>query len=258
MSQQTLVRPSALELSPVSGRIGAVVSGVELSGDLAAETVAEIRLALLRHKVVFFRGQHQLDARSQAAFTRRLGELVDPDTVIPSLDAWHSDATFLDRPPLASVQRALEVPAHGGDTVWANTVTAYEDLPVELRDLADRLWFLHSAAHGALETRHPLVRVHPETGERAILLGGFATSVVGLSHRADSEALIKLFQEYVTRLENTVRWRWAAGDVAVWDNRATQHRVVNDFGDRPRRLHSVTIAGDAPIAVGDSSAQHSA
>ncbi|MEU5878543.1 TauD/TfdA family dioxygenase [Spirillospora sp. NPDC047279] len=244
-----LTATSVLEISQVSGRIGAVVSGIELSGDLADETVDEIRLALLRHKVVFFRGQYHLDAREQAAFARRFGALIDPDTEIPALDAWHTDATFLDRPPRISVQRALEVPGHGGDTVWANTVTAYEDLPIELRDLADRLWFLHSATRGALETRHPLVRVHPETGERAILLGGFATSVVGLTQRADSEALIKLFQEYVTRLENTVRWRWAAGDVAIWDNRATQHRVINDFGDRPRRLHSTTVAGDVPVAV---------
>jgi alpha-ketoglutarate-dependent taurine dioxygenase len=248
MSQQTL-EPVRLDLTPVSGRIGAVVTGVALGPDLPDETVGEIRQALLRHKVIFFPGQYGLDATGQAAFARRLGELIDPDVVIPSLDAWHTDATFLERPPLATVQRALQVPEYGGDTVWANTVTAYEDLPVELRDLADRLWALHRAATGTLETKHPVVRVHPETGERALLLGGFARSIAGLSEQADAGALIKLFQEYVTRLENTVRWRWSPGDVAIWDNRATQHRVINDFGDRTRCLHSVTVDGDTPIPV---------
>jgi len=248
MSQQTL-EPVRLDIAPVSGRIGAVVSGIELGPDLLDEVMGEIRHALLRHKVIFFRGQFGLDAAGQAAFARRLGELIDPDVVIPSLEAWHADATFLERPPLATVQRALQVPEFGGDTVWANTVTAYEDLPVELRDLADRLWAVHRAAAGTLETKHPLVHVHPETGERAILLGGFARSIAGLSEQADAGALIKLFQEYVTRLENTVRWRWAPGDVAIWDNRATQHRVLNDFGDRARRLHNVTVAGGRPVPV---------
>ncbi|WP_344950075.1 TauD/TfdA family dioxygenase [Actinomadura miaoliensis] len=273
-------------VTPVAGRIGAVVSGVRLSGDLPDGVVARIWDAVLRHRVLFFRDQHHLDPAGQVEFARRLGEPTAAHPTLPPLDGhehvldvgdapgrradeWHTDASFTDRPPKASVLRAVRVPPHGGDTVWANTAAAYDGLPVELREVADRLWALHTNrydyvrphATGAgrrrreplttvtFETEHPVVRVHPETGERALLLGGFARSVVGLSDRADSQALIRLFQEHVTRLENTVRWHWAPGDVAIWDNRATQHRVVHDFGDRPRSLHRVGLAGEAPVSV---------
>ncbi len=104
------------------------------------------------------------------------------------------------------------------------------------------------------ETRHPLVRVHPETGERALLLGGFAQRIVGMGAK-DSAALLLLFQEHVERHENMVRWRWRLGDVAFWDNRTTQHRAIADFGDSPRRLHRVTIAGDLPYCVSGQASQ---
>ncbi|MEQ4719600.1 TauD/TfdA family dioxygenase [Nonomuraea sp. B19D2] len=279
---------SSLSIVPVAGRIGAEISGVRLGGDLPADVVAEIRLALLRHKVIFFRGQDHLDEQRQVAFARLLGEPTAAHPTVPSLngndhildldysnghkvDRWHTDVTFVDRPPLASVLRAVTVPAAGGDTLWANTVSAYEHLPAELRDLLDRLRAVHTNqydyarvaasedperaqeyakvfASTVFETEHPVVRVHPETGERSILLGDFAKRLPGLSAHA-SASLIRLVQEHVTEVENTVRWRWAPGDVAVWDNRATQHRVVHDFGDRPRRLHRVTIAGDVPVGV---------
>ncbi|MGP3962374.1 TauD/TfdA dioxygenase family protein [Nonomuraea sp. 3N208] len=277
---------SSLSIAPVAGRIGAQITGVQLGGDLPADVVAEIRLALLRHKVIFFRGQDHLDERSQVAFANLLGEPTTAHPTVPALDGnthildldyrnghkvdrWHTDVTFVDRPPLASILRAVTVPDSGGDTLWTNTVTAYEHLPAELRDLLDRLRAVHTNAYdyarlaGAddrsreyakvfastvFETEHPVVRVHPETGERSILLGDFAKHLVGLS-KSTSAALIRLIQEHVTEVENTVRWRWAPGDVAIWDNRATQHRVVHDFGDRPRRLHRVTIAGDVPVGV---------
>ncbi|MEU6785490.1 TauD/TfdA family dioxygenase [Nonomuraea angiospora] len=279
---------SSLSIIPVAGRIGAEISGVRLGGDLPAGVVAEIRLALLAHKVVFFRGQDHLDERSQVAFARLLGEPTAAHPTVPSLDGndhvldldysdgqkvdrWHTDVTFVDRPPLASVLRAVAVPDAGGDTLWTNTVAAYEHLPAELRDLLDRLRAVHTNQHDyvriatsddperareraevfastVFETEHPVVRVHPETGERSILLGDFAKRLVGLSAHT-SASLIRLIQEHVTEVENTVRWHWAPGDVAIWDNRATQHRVVHDFGDRPRRLHRVTIAGDVPVGV---------
>ncbi|MEV0235310.1 TauD/TfdA family dioxygenase [Nonomuraea sp. NPDC050786] len=279
---------SSLSIVPVAGRIGAEISGVRLGGDLPADVVAEIRLALLSRKVIFFRGQDHLDEQSQVAFARLLGEPTAAHPTVPSLngndhildldysnghkvDRWHTDVTFVDRPPLASVLRAVAVPAAGGDTLWANTVSAYEHLPAELRDLLDRLRAVHTNqydyvrvatsedperareyaevfASTVFETEHPVVRVHPETGERSILLGDFAKRLVGLPAHT-SASLIRLVQEHVTEVENTVRWRWAPGDVAIWDNRATQHRVVHDFGDRPRRLHRVTIAGDVPVGV---------
>ncbi|MEV4244657.1 TauD/TfdA family dioxygenase [Streptosporangium canum] len=275
-------------ISPVAGRIGAEVSGVRLGGDLPAETVQEIRAALLRHKVIFFRGQEHLDEQGQVAFAGLLGDLTTAHPTVPALngnssildldysnghkvDRWHTDVTFVDRPPLASVLRAVTVPPAGGDTLWANTVTAYENLPQELAQLVEGLRAVHTNQFDyariatsadpertrryaevftstVFETEHPVVRVHPETGERSILLGDFAKRVVG--QPADiSATLIRLVQEQVAQVENTVRWRWSPGDVAIWDNRATQHRVVHDFGDRPRRLHRVTVAGDVPVGV---------
>jgi taurine dioxygenase len=279
---------SSLSIAPVAGRIGAQISGVRLGGDLRSDVVTELRQALLTHKVIFVRGQEHLDEQSQLAFARLLGEPTAAHPTVPSLngnthildldysnghkvDRWHTDVTFVDRPPLASVLRAIVVPEAGGDTLWANTVSAYEHLPAEVRDLLDRLRAVHTNqydyarvaasadperareyakvfASTVFETEHPVVRVHPETGERSILLGDFAKRLTGLSPHT-SASIIKLVQEHVTEVENTVRWRWAPGDVAIWDNRATQHRVVHDFGDRPRRLHRITIAGDVPVGV---------
>jgi alpha-ketoglutarate-dependent taurine dioxygenase len=273
---------------PVAGRIGAEVTGVKLGGDLPAETVKEIRAALLRHKVIFFRGQDQLDELTQVAFASLLGHLTTAHPTVPALsdsshildldytsgqkvDRWHTDVTFVDRPPLASVLRAVTIPPAGGDTLWANTVAAYDNLPQELTRLVDNLRAVHTNeydyariatstdpertrkyaevfASTVFETEHPVVRVHPETGERSILLGDFAKRIIGLPGNI-SASLIGLIQEQVTQVENTVRWRWSEGDVAIWDNRATQHRVVHDFGDQPRRLHRVTVAGDVPIGV---------
>ena len=98
------------------------------------------------------------------------------------------------------------------------------------------------------QTEHPVVRVHPETGERALLLGQFVRRIVGVS-ASDSRYLFELFQRHVTRLENTVRWRWAPGDLAIWDNRATQHYAIDDYGDLPRQMHRITVAGDVPLGV---------
>jgi alpha-ketoglutarate-dependent taurine dioxygenase len=279
---------SNITVDRVAGRAGAVLSGVRLSGDLSEETVAAIREALLAHKVVFFRDQH-LDDSEHEAFAALLGEPVAHPTVprrgdnayIGELDSatgvrangWHTDVTFVANYPAFSILRGLVVPPYGGETVWANTVAAYEDLPPALRQLADQLWTVHSNAYdyavqakdGAenksreqfqkevfastvFETEHPLVRVHPETGERSLLLGGFAKSIVGLS-AVDSAALIDLFQNHIIRLENTVRWRWAAGDLAIWDNRATQHYAPDDYGDLPRIVRRITVAGDPPVSV---------
>ncbi|MFI7417267.1 TauD/TfdA dioxygenase family protein [Nonomuraea sp. NPDC049684] len=276
----------SLTITPVAGRIGAEITGVRLAPDLHPDVVAELRQALLTHKVIFLRGQEHLDEQSQVGFARLLGEPTAAHPTVPALhgnahildldysnghkvDRWHTDVTFVDRPPLASVLRAVVVPEAGGDTLWANTVSAYENLPAELRDLLDRLRAVHTNqydyvrtaaiderarehaevfASTLFETEHPVVRVHPETGERSILLGDFAKRLSGLSGHA-SGAVIRLVQEHVTEVENTVRWRWSPGDVAIWDNRATQHRVVHDFGDRPRRLHRVTIAGDVPVGM---------
>lgn len=284
---QSVQNEAGIQIIPVAGRIGAEIRGVRLSPDLDAGTVQSIREAFLRYKVLFFREQHHLDDAGQEAFARLLGAPVAHPTVpvkpgtgyILELnsehggraDSWHTDVTFARAYPQASILRGVVIPAAGGDTVWANTATAYETLPEELRELADKLWAVHTndydyAAQKAdvneeavrrhkevfastvYETEHPVVRVHPETGERTLVLGHFVRKFVGLSS-ADSAHLFAIFQNHITRLENTVRWRWAQGDVVIWDNRATQHYAVNDYGDQHRVVRRVTIDGDVPVSV---------
>jgi alpha-ketoglutarate-dependent taurine dioxygenase len=277
-----------LEVVPVAGRIGAEIRGVKLSADLDPHTVEAIRSTWLKHKVVFFRNQQHLDEASQEALTGLFGGAPVAHPTVPVIagsryileldskyggraNSWHTDVTFVDAYPRASILRALVVPASGGDTVWANTAAAYQDLDPTLRELADKLWALHSNEYDyaarrpevspeseqryrevftstVYETEHPLVRVHPETGERTLVLGHFVKRILGLSSH-DSSHLFQVFQDHITRLENTVRWRWAVGDVAVWDNRATQHYAVNDYGDQHRVVRRVTVAGDVPVGV---------
>jgi alpha-ketoglutarate-dependent sulfate ester dioxygenase len=273
----------------LAGNIGAEITGVDTGTGLGDDTVAQIRRALLDHKVVFLRGQ-SLDYARQVAFAERLGPLTlgHPTLLSPpgqplleELDSrkggranyWHTDVTFVDRPPAFTLLHAVVIPPVGGDTMWANTVTAYESLPAELRDLADRLRIVHTndydyaAVYGrgervdaateaaqrqflstVYETEHPAVRVHPETGERSLVLGGFARTVLGFSPQA-SRDLIRILQEYVTRPEHTVRWQWRVDDLAIWDNRATQHYAIFDYGTEHRRGERVTVNGPTPVGV---------
>lgn len=281
------------DIQLVAGRIGAEIVGVDLSTDNSDRIISEIRQALVQYKVIFFRHQ-QLDANGQVAFARRFGEVTTAHPTVPSLPGhpevldldygrtatrannWHTDVTFVDRPPLGSILRTIAIPPSGGDTIWANTVTAYQDLPHHLRNLADQLWAVHSNAYDYVtaavdlpedvkayrdvftstvyETLHPVVRVHPESGERGLFIGGFVRQVRGLS-TTESDDIIRLFQSYVTRPENTVRWRWQVGDVAFWDNRATQHYAISDYGDQPRRVQRVTIVGDIPVSIDGKQSQ---
>ncbi|QKW26028.1 TauD/TfdA dioxygenase family protein [Streptomyces similanensis] len=282
----TAPSPATLTVTKLGGRLGALVSGVRLGGDLAPETVAAIRAALLAHKVVFFRGQDHLDEDRHEAFGRLLGTPVAHPTV-PSADGryslpidsdqggranqWHTDVTFVPAYPAFSILRASVIPPYGGNTLWANTATAYANLPAPLRRLADELRAVHSNDYdyaalrpGALPeqlvryrevfastkflTEHPVVRVHPETGERVLLLGGFVQRIAGLT-ASDSRTLVQLLQSHIERPENTFRWQWQVGDVAIWDNRATQHYGVDDSDDHDRKLRRVTIDGDVPVGV---------
>lgn len=271
----------------LTARIGAEIKNVRLSGDLPVSTSQAINRLLLQHKVIFFRDQAHLDDAEQERFARHLGDLVPHPTIgavkgttsILELDSsrgggradqWHTDVTFVDAYPKISVLRGVVIPEFGGDTVWANTATAYQDLPSALKQFADSLWALHSNAYdyavrtrgteadrkhfdevftGTIyETEHPVVRVHPESGERTLVLGNFVQRFVGHS-KADGQKLLDLFQSHITAPENTVRWRWRAGDVAIWDNRATQHYAVNDYGYQHRIVRRATVDGDVPVSV---------
>jgi alkyl sulfatase len=277
-----------IEVTQAGGSIGAVVSGIRVGGLAGPAAVAELRAALLRHRVVFLRDQQHVTDVDQLEFGQLLGEVTRPhptlagegQVILPidseqgKANSWHTDVTFVDRIPAISVLRAVRLPAYGGTTVWANTVEAYRRLHPALQALAGGLRAVHSnlydyAAHQAriggldvreqqhrdefrqlvFETEHPVVRIHPETGEPSLLLGHFVRSFTGLAS-ADSADLFALLQRHVTRLENTVRWNWRPGDIAIWDNRATQHYAVADYDDQPRLMHRVTIAGPVPIGIG--------
>lgn len=277
-----------IEVQKVGGNIGAEVRGVRIGGGLEPEVVAEIRTALLRNRVIFLRDQLHADDEVQREFAEQFGTVTKPHptvsgdggTILPvdsersKANSWHTDVTFVDRIPAVSFLRAITLPPYGGTTVFANTVRAYAGLAEPLQALVDRLWAVHSNLYDyarpdkvvddpldpkfqayrtefetlEFETEHPVVRVHPETGERTLVLGHFIRRFVGLSNE-DSADLFALLQRHVTKLENTVRWTWRPGDIAIWDNRATQHYAVDDYDDQPRRLHRITLAGDIPVGI---------
>ena len=278
-----------ITVEPLAGRIGAEIAGVDAAADLTDETVAQIRRALVEHRVGFLRDQ-RLDYEAQVRFARRFGDLTLGHPTLSSppgqphleevdsgkgsrANFWHTDATFVDRPPAFTMLRAVVIPDVGGDTIWANTVSAYQDLSPELQELADKLRIVHTNAPGyalvakgadarseivatprrpfvstVYQTEQPAVRLHPETGERSLVLGAWARKVVGFGPQS-SRDLIRLLQEFVIRPENTVRWRWRVGDLAIWDNRATQHYAIRDYGAANRRGERVTVAGPVPVGV---------
>ena len=275
----------ALDIIPVAGSLGAEIRGVRLSGDLDPGIVAQIRSALLEHKVVFFRDQHHLDDAGQEAFSALFGELQkhpmvkaagESDALLQlsegfSASVWHTDLTFMPDPSAFAVLRPLELPRFGGDTLWANAARAYERLPAPLKVLADNLWAIHSTdfdfdgefsdeykarmgdygkntAKHVVKTEHPVVQVHPETGERSLILGSWVKRFVSLKN-SDSAKIFEVLQSYVSMPENTVRWHWRMGDVAMWDNRATQHRAVPDYGDDPRIFRRATVLGTVPTGI---------
>jgi taurine dioxygenase len=279
----------SITVTKLGSRIGARIDGVRLGGDLEQATVDEIREAVLAYKVIFLRGQHHLDDEQQLAFAGLLGTPIghpaaaavfaENGPIITPINSdygkanrWHTDVTFAANYPAASILRAITLPSYGGSTLWASTTAAYDDLPEPLKWLVDNLWALHTnrydyvtteaaismtdaqrAFRQAFEkpdfrTEHPVVRVHPETGERTLLLGDFVRSFVGLD-TYESAVLLELLQRRITAPENTIRWNWEHGDVAIWDNRATQHRAIDDYDGQYRLMHRVTLMGDVPVNV---------
>jgi alpha-ketoglutarate-dependent taurine dioxygenase len=275
-----------MKLDPLGPRFGADVHDIDLdrAGD---EELAEVRAALVEHKVLFFEGQ-QLDDDAQVRLGRRLGELTASHPVVGGVDeahpevyaldsadngfadVWHTDVTFMPRPPLGSILRAVVLPPSGGDTNWADSQLAYESLSAPVRDLADRLTAVHdgnrefgyylaqrrggrgSVWDGEVVTRldpveHPVVRVHPETGRRGLFVNpGFTSHIVGVSE-AESRGILDLLYAHLTKPEHIVRHRWRAGDVAMWDNRSTAHYANRDYGTAHRVMHRITLRGDVPV-----------
>src|SRR3954451_21761107 len=290
---EALARPTTgltqLTLERMGPSFGAHALGVDLR-HLTDEAVVAIRAALVEHKVLFFGGQDLTDA-DQIELGRRLGEVTaghpvarseavdqpeiyDIDSTDPEFsfsDVWHTDVTFMDKPPLGSILRAVRLPAYGGDTSWADTGLAYELLSEPVRRLVDLLTAVHDANRewwqylrrregqgnvwdGKLVTElppveHPVVRVHPETGRKGLFVNpGFTSHIVGLSD-AESRGILDLLYAHLTKPEHTIRHRWRTGDVGIWDNRSTSHYANRDYTET-RVMRRITLKGDVPVGPG--------
>ncbi|WP_030680328.1 TauD/TfdA dioxygenase family protein [Streptomyces cellulosae] len=274
----------APSIRKLTGRIGAVAEGVDFTAPPDSSTITALREALNEHKAIVFH-HVQLDNAGQERVARWFGDLTTAHPNVPATDgttnvlavdsesskanAWHTDVTFVVNPPQLTTLRSIVIPPYGGETLIANAAAAYRDLPEPLRALADSLRVVHTNQHDyarppattaqrteydrafvatPYETEHPLVRVHPLTGERGLFIGGFAKRIVGLSS-SESADLLRTLQSYVTRPENILRWTWAPDQLLIFDNRITQHYGVDNYDDHPRRLNRVTVAGDVPVGV---------
>ncbi|MGW3583887.1 TauD/TfdA dioxygenase family protein [Streptomyces rubiginosohelvolus] len=264
-------------LVPLGRVIGAEIHGVDLSRPLEADVRAELDRALLEWKVLFFRDQH-LTSQQQRAFAGLWGDLEtnpllatgdDPEvarldrTTVPTFEnVWHTDVTFRERPALGAVLQLREVPPVGGDTLWADMAAAYDNLPEEVKERIEGARAVHDFIPGFARfypperlaahqeefppVEHPVVRRHPVTGRRTIFVNAsFTTRITGFAQE-ESDRLLRLLFQQAHAPEFQVRFSWRAGDVAFWDNRATQHYAVNDYAPHRRVAERVAIAGDRP------------
>ncbi|UPJ26429.1 TauD/TfdA family dioxygenase [Bradyrhizobium sp. CW1] len=265
-----------------SARLGAEIRNIRLSDDLSEEVICAVSQLLLEHKVIFFRDQGHLDDAEQQRFAVRLGSLTSgtkkrsstPDMASrrdsDHASQVHMDVAFGDACPKISVLRGVVIPPDGDDIVWSSPAAAYLDLPEPLRMLADNLWAVHCSVYDCTATRHainthtqqfndvftgticetasPVVRVHPETGERLLVLGHSVQNFVGLGKYV-SQKLFDLLQSYLTARENSVSWRWKAGDVVIWDNRATERYAIKDSSGRYRVEKRIGTDRDMPLSA---------
>ncbi|HET6969595.1 MAG TPA: taurine dioxygenase [Phenylobacterium sp.] len=274
-----------MQVKPLTPTIGAVVEGVDLSQGVSADLAGAIRQALLAHQVLFFEDQH-LSPVQHRDFAARFGALhthplypgvpeapelfiLDNHAGNPTdNDAWHTDVTFIETPPMGSILYAKSLPPNGGDTVWSSMRAAYEALSPSFREFLSELDAVHDFARGfpargtvagaagaakhaqAVAEHppviHPVVRTHPETGEDGLFVNyGFTERIKGL-RRAESDAILNMLFAHIQKPEFQVRWRWTPNAIAFWDNRVTQHYAVNDYLPARRVMNRATILGDRP------------
>ncbi len=274
-----------ITVTPLGPHIGALVTGVDLSRGPSDNQFAQIYHAVIRHQVLFFRNQ-PITPSQQRALASRFGDLhihpvyphaegVEQIIVLdthndnpPDNDNWHTDVTFIDTPPALALLAAKQLPPTGGDTLWASGIAAWEALSVPLQQLLVGLEaehdfrksfpeYKHQQDHAthqrwklAVEKnpplRHPAVRTHPVSGKSALFVNeGFTTRLVGLPEK-ESQALLNFLFAHITRPEFQVRWRWQENDLAIWDNRVTQHYANADYLPARRIMHRATVLGDKP------------
>ena len=252
----------SLVVSRLSAALGAEITNVDLAKVSDAEGY-EIKSLLTEHKVIFFPGQ-KISVDEHVDFGSKFGELeghpnlkknnsVSHPKVFELIaseggiaDEWHTDITFQESPALMSILHMVKCPEIGGDTMWSSLSAAYEALSDPLKDLCDGLTALHDARpHGKPEKTaiHPVVRTHPETGKKILYVNEHFTRRIVEMSMDESDMLLSYLTKWVTRPEFTVRYNWTEGTFAMWDNRSTQHYVVNDFKDE-RIIQRVTIMGD--------------
>lgn len=273
-----------IRVEPLSPALGAEVYGVDLAGPLDESSVAEIRRAFLSHLVIFFRDQtmtpeqflrfaRTMGEPSEYPMVKGMDEYPEITEVIKKEDErvnfggiWHSDTTYLECPPMATMLYALEVPPVGGDTLFANMHMAYESLSSGMQRLLEGLTAVNSAGKDiAAATRadrirerpgdvgdsvptaeHPLVRTHPETGLKALYVNPGHTVRIGGLSEPESAPILDYLYAHQTRAEFTCRFRWRVGSLAFWDNRAAQHYPLNDYHGYRRAMQRTTLAGDRP------------
>ncbi len=269
------------------GALGGIVSGLDLAQPLGEDAYRELKHALTCYEVLFFREQ-QLEADAQLELARRFGEIslypierffgsvepghqvvVDDADNAPGVDMWHSDVTWLERPPSIAFLTCLEVPDYGGDTMWASTSAAYEALSPSMQDLLAGLECVHSC-HGSFveiaerksgieglaeqikaaypARRHPLVRTHPESGRRSLFMTdrGVMHRIADLPER-ESDAILDFLDAHVAEPRFHVRWKWQPGELAIWDERTTLHRGVSDHYPMRRVIRRCTVDGEVPF-----------
>jgi taurine dioxygenase len=276
-------------IEKMTGRIGAVITGVDLKEPVGDNLAEALRQALAEHQVLVFPGQG-LDIAAQKRLTEAFGPVIRDDYITPMEDDpfvirvlkeaddtggtfggdWHSDLSFLPEPPAGSVLNGVEIPAHGGDTVWASQMSAWEALAEPLKALLDGRDAIHvGKPYGVKwapppdkrsnvsmkrgdpaadeERRHPAVFTHPRTGRRGLFVNPtYTVRLEGLTE-AESRPLLEQIQAHIIRPEFQVRLRWAPGTVAVWDNFQTQHYAVNDYFGHRRLMYRTTFGGPPPV-----------
>jgi taurine dioxygenase len=275
----------ALEVVPLADALGAELRGVDLSCELSDDTVANIRRAWLDHLVVYFRDQ-ELGPDEFLAFARRIGEPVEypfvrgidgypeiiavtklPNETVNFGGIWHSDTTYLTRPPMGTMLIAREVPPTGGDTMFASMYAAYESLSPGMQRMLDGLHAVNTSALAdvsktredrmrdngndaaeaeAFEAVHPVVRTHPETGRKALYINPAHTARFVDMTEEESAPLLQFLFEHAVQPEHTYRFHWEVGSLALWDNRCAWHNPINDYDGFTRRMHRITLAGDTP------------
>lgn len=270
-----------MQIEKAAGALGAFVSGICLGDTLTAQALHDIRKALLEHEVLFFRDQ-TLSALEFSSLARKFGDIEDhpayttvpdaPDVQIlestpqqpTKIEKWHSDMTFRAIPPGLTFLHAQVVPAFGGDTLWASASAAYKALSAPFKTLLTGLTAQHDFRHGFRESlaepggeerlgdmiaanpvvTHPVVRVHPESGRRALFVNDLFTVCINAMSERESRALLALLCRQAVAEEFTVRLRWQPGTLAIWDNRVTQHKPINDYFPQHRLMYRLTLAGE--------------